>query len=131
MKTVPILKVLIVDSGYDAVTTMEAMWTMRPDWEFARTTSALSALRMLKSGTCAHVIVTEIELGAGMTGLEMITQLRQRGHNMPVIVLTSSETVIYGHECSAFTPFTLVKPERVSNIISTIEEACASKLVAT
>jgi len=55
--------------------------------------SVEAALRLVDSEAPAAV-VTDLDLGAGGDGLELITRLRQEGCRVPVIMMTGSDPVM-------------------------------------
>lgn len=87
------LRVLVIDDDPDALMLMEDVLGRRGGLSVRTTHSPVEALEMLV-GSSFDVVVTDVEL-PGMTGLELLTRLRDQLPDLPVVVVTAHPSVDY------------------------------------
>lgn len=87
------LRVLAIDDDPDALLLMEDVLGRRGGLSVTTSLRPEEALSILREGR-HDVLVTDIEL-PGMTGLELLTQLRSEFPTLPVLVVTAHPTVDY------------------------------------
>jgi len=89
------VKLLVVDDDTDV---LQALIDTLEDAGFVvvRATTAEDALTMAADGA-PDVLVTDINLGAGMSGIDLGAEARRRWPNLPVIYISGRPWMMNGH----------------------------------
>ena len=89
------MKLLVVDDDTDV---LQALIDTLEDAGFAvaRATTAEDALTMA-ADAAPDVLVTDINLGAGMSGIDLGAEARRRWPNLPVVYISGRPWMINGH----------------------------------
>ncbi len=116
--------VLVVEDDADLGGFMRAALERRVDRPVRLAGDALVALQIL-SQEAVDVVITDIQM-PGMTGLEMVSQIRQTHPALPIVVMTAHASVDYAidalrHQVDEF----LVKPISATTLVPRIKELAA------
>jgi DNA-binding response OmpR family regulator len=90
------MKLLVVD---DDAAVLEVLLDVLRDAGFTVTlaTSAEDAIAMA-SGAAPDVLVTDLDLGTGMNGIELAAEARRRWPNLPVVYISGRGWLMHGHQ---------------------------------
>lgn len=89
------MHIIYVEDDLTNIALVERVVRMAHDTLTTFTTAEEAALA-IRPGD-ADLILTDIDFGAGMTGLELTRLLRQRGVNTPIIAITAYDLQEYMH----------------------------------
>lgn len=83
---------LVEDNAADALLTTDALQSASGDTEVTVIESAEGALRWLRAGNRAHLVLLDLNL-PGMTGMEMLDEIKADTalRSLPVIIMSSSK----------------------------------------
>jgi CheY-like chemotaxis protein len=91
----PHVTLLLVEDD-DLVRLTVAMMLEDLGFTVLEATTGEAALQRLKAGLDADILVTDIDLGPGISGLQLADQVREAWPRLPVVFVTGRVTTLHG-----------------------------------
>ncbi len=126
------LRVLVIDDDPTSLMIMQDVLSRRGGLTVTTAQSPAEALALLDDMTC-DLVVTDVEL-PGMSGLELLTQLRARLPALPVVVVTAHPSIDYAvgalrGQAGEFLHKPL-DPEQLLQVVNTLGQTARSEAIA-
>ncbi len=119
-------RILIVDDEESIRFTLECFLTDE-GYEVVTAKSYLEAIEIIDAGSF-DLMYADIILGGGKTGLDVIREVRARGVNCPVVVITGAPSVETAVEAAHLGVYDYIpKPIRWENLMQTTKAALEGK----
>ena len=122
-------RVLLVDDEANVLKVLTAL-LQQADHEAVCAQSAEEALRLLKSEP-VELVVSDVRLGAGMNGLELLHEVKTRHPRLPVVVITAYGTVELAVQAMKEGAFDFVrKPFKMAELLKVVNTALRHRRVS-
>jgi DNA-binding NarL/FixJ family response regulator len=124
-------RVLLVDDERDT-RDMLARALGRAGYECVLAADAPQAMKAITSDERVDVVVTDVVMGLDdRSGLRLVSELRQRGLQMPIVVITAyADMEKVKCALNEGADFLLEKPFRAAELISALQRVCANASAA-